>query len=124
MGVDATARGGADDGADGGEQVRAPVGAEAAGDFAAGCGGPEFALAAVVVGGQFGMIEKGEQVVAHAGVSLAQSLAVAVSGRRRHDGVKVVIETAAVLAPQHRQRPAYRSTRVTTGLTFGNPILS
>ena len=37
-------------------------------------------------------------MISHAGVSLAQSPAVAVGGRQRHDGVKVVIETASVLA--------------------------
>ena len=93
-------RGGSDDGADGGEQIGAPVGAEPTGDFAIGRGGAEFAFAAVVVGSQFGMIEKGEQVISHFGVSLSQSPGVVVGGRQRHDGVELVIETASVLAPR------------------------
>ena len=82
MGVDSAAFGSADDGADSGEQIGAPGGAEAAGDLAVGGGGAQFALAAVVVGGHFGMVEEGEQVVADPAVSPAQSLAVSV-GRGR-----------------------------------------
>src|SRR5208337_3130229 len=85
---------------DGGEQVSAPVGAEAVGDFAIGGGGPQFTFAAVVVGGNLGMTEKGEQVVTNLAVSLAQSPAVAVGGGQRHDGVKVAVKTPTVLAPR------------------------
>ena len=98
--VDATPGGGSDDGADGGEQVGAPVGAEAAGDLAICRGRTQFAFAAVVVGGDLGMIEEGEQVVADLGVSLAQSLAVAIDRRQRHDGIERAFQTAAVFAPR------------------------
>jgi len=54
MGADATTCGGSDDRAEAGEQVWSPVGAQAAGDLAVGCGGAEFAFTAVVVGADLG----------------------------------------------------------------------
>src|SRR5207302_3264280 len=76
IGVDASACGSSDDGADGGEQVGAPVGTEAAGDLAIGCGGAQFPFASVVVGCHLGIVEEGEQVIANLAVSPAQSLTV------------------------------------------------
>ena len=77
LGGDASAFGSADDGADGGEQVDAPVGAEAAGDLAVCRSWAHFAFTAAVVGVDLWMTEEGEQVVADLGVSLAQPPAVA-----------------------------------------------
>lgn len=67
------AGGGTDDGADGGEEVGPPVGAEASGDFAVGSGGAEFAFGAVVVGGDFRMFEEGQKAVANFAVSFSQA---------------------------------------------------
>src|SRR5215216_2125212 len=64
IGVDAASRGGADDGAYGGVEIGTPCGPESAGDLAIGRGGTEFALAGVVVGGDVGMVEEGEEVLA------------------------------------------------------------
>ncbi len=65
VGVDAAPCGGADNGAYSGVEVGTPCGSEAAGDLAVGGGGPEFTLAAVVVGGDLGVVEEGEEVLAH-----------------------------------------------------------
>jgi len=72
-GVDALPGGGADDGSYCGVEVGAPFGSETAGDLALGGGGAEFALAAVVVRGDGGMVEEGEEVLAELAVALAQS---------------------------------------------------
>src|SRR4051794_41322304 len=58
----------------------------------------EIALGSVVVGGDLGMVEEGEEVLAQQAVALAQSLPMAVGGGERHDGVEVALETAPVLA--------------------------
>jgi len=54
----------------------------------------------LLFGGNLGMIEEGEQVVANPGVALAQSLAVAIDRCQRHDGIERVFQTAAVFAPR------------------------
>ena len=56
--------GGADDGTDTGDDVGAPDRAEATGDPAVGHGGTQFALGAVVVSAQLGMVEEREQMAA------------------------------------------------------------
>ncbi len=71
QGVYAASGGGADDGSYCGVEVRAPFGSEAAGDLSVGGGGPEFALAAIVVGGDVGMFEEGEEVLAELALALA-----------------------------------------------------
>ena len=80
IGVGAAARCGADDRAHRGVEIGAPGGSEAAGDLAIGGGGPEFVLAGVVIGGDLGVVEKGEEVLAQLAVALSQSLAVPVGG--------------------------------------------
>src|SRR5215218_1725453 len=105
MGVDAASRGGADDGAYGGVEIGAPCGAEPAGGLAIGGGGPEFALAAIVVGGHLGMVEESEEVLAQLAVALSQSLAVPVGGSERHDGVERMLEAAAVFAAGALRQP-------------------
>src|SRR5919112_2139363 len=98
IGADAAPRGGADDGADGGVEIGAPLGPEAAGDLAIGGGGTKFALAAVVVGGDLGVVEKGEEVLAQLAVAPSQSLSMPVARGERHDGIERVLEAAAVFA--------------------------
>src|SRR4051812_26067560 len=98
MSADAAPGGGADDGAYGGVETGALCGAEPAGDLAIGGGGPEFALAAIVVGGHLGMVEESEEVLAQLAVARSQSLAVSVRGSERHDGVERVFETVTVFA--------------------------
>ena len=78
---------------------RPPVGTEAAGDLAIGCGGAQFPFASVVVGCHLGMVEEGEQVIANLAVSPARSLTVPVCGSERHDGIKRAIQPSAVFAP-------------------------
>jgi hypothetical protein len=77
--VDAAPCGGADDGAEGGVEVGASCGPEAAGDLAVGGGGTEFTLAAVVVGGDLGVVEEGEEVLAQPAVALSPSLPVSIA---------------------------------------------
>src|SRR3954464_11087525 len=87
-----------DDGADGGKENGAPVGAEAAGDLPVGGGVTEVALGRIVVGGDFRLVEEGEEVLAQQAVSLAQSQAVAVGRSDRHDGVEVAFEATPIFA--------------------------
>jgi hypothetical protein len=77
-GVDASAGGGAEDGSCCGAWVCAPFGSAAAGELAVGGARAEFALAAVVVGGDVGMFEEAEEVLAELPVSLSQSQLVTV----------------------------------------------
>jgi len=77
-GVDAAPCGGADDRPRCGVEVCAPFGSETAGDLAVGGCGAEFALAAVVVRGDVGMVEAGEEVLAELAVALSQSQPMAV----------------------------------------------
>ena len=65
------AGGGANDGFDPGEEIGSPVGSEAAGDLAIGGCGPQFALGAVVVGGDLGMLQEGEEVGADLGIAFS-----------------------------------------------------
>src|SRR5271166_7000066 len=97
IGVDATSSSGPHDRAESGEQVGAPVGSEAAGDFAIGGCGTEFAFAAVVVRADFGMVEEGEQVNADLAVSLTQSPAIAVGRRQGHHRVEFALHPLALL---------------------------
>lgn len=107
VGVDALACSGADDGFDAGEDIGAPGGAvpagdakhQATGDLAVGGGGAQFALGAVVVGGDLGMVEEGEEVAADLGIAFSGAFAVPVFRRQCHDGVEGAVETAAVFAP-------------------------
>jgi hypothetical protein len=55
IGVETTASGGAD----GGERIGSPHGAEAGGGLAAGSGGTQFTFAAVVVGADLGVVKEG-----------------------------------------------------------------
>lgn len=114
----AMAGGGADDGADVREEVCAPVGTEAAGDFAVGGGGTEFAFGAVVVGRYFGMIEEGQQTVADFAVAFAQSSRVGIVWRERHDFIEVVVEAPFVTS----SRPDRRA--VAPGRTPAEAMLS
>src|SRR2546423_2809347 len=99
IGIDASAGGGSDDGAECGKEVGAPVRAEAAGDLAICRGGTQLSFASVVVGGHFRMVEEGEQVVANLAVSPAQALTMSVCGSERHDGIKRAIQPSAGFAP-------------------------
>jgi hypothetical protein len=56
--------GGANDRADGCEQVCTPIGAEASSHFAVNGGRSQVTLAGVVIGGGFGMVEERKQVLA------------------------------------------------------------
>jgi len=87
-GIDAPTCGSADDGADGGKEIGAPVGADAAGDLPVGGSVTEIALGRIVVGCDLGLVEEGEEV-------LAQQ-AVAVGGSKYHDGVEVAFEATAI----------------------------
>ena len=49
-------------------------------------------------GGDLGMIEEREQVVADLGISLAQSPSIAIDRRERDDGVERAFKTASILA--------------------------
>jgi hypothetical protein len=60
VGIDAVSRCGADDGADIGEQIGAPLGSKSAGNLSVGGCRPQFSFTAVVVGWRVGMREKGE----------------------------------------------------------------
>src|SRR3712207_8785100 len=73
-------------------------GPEAAGDFAIGGSRAELAFAAAVVGGDLGMVEEGEEVLAQLAVALSQSLPVPVGGGERHHGIERVLEAAAGFA--------------------------
>jgi hypothetical protein len=78
---------GADDGADGGEQVGAPHGAETAGDLAVGRGVTQCAFAAVVVGVDLGVGEEREQVAAVPGDNYPErSASIILSGWRAGGG--------------------------------------
>src|ERR1700688_3145452 len=71
---------GANDGSHRGEQIGAPFGTEATGDFAVRCCRPQFPLAAVVVWRSIGMLEEGEQMAAHLAVTFSQPPAVRIGG--------------------------------------------
>ena len=75
------------------------TGTEAAGDLAVGRGGAQFALGAVVIGADLGMVEEGEQVAAQLAVALSQSLAMPVGGGKPHDGIELAFQALAVTAP-------------------------
>jgi hypothetical protein len=57
--IDAASRCGSEDGSNIGEQVNAPARSEPAGDLSIGRSGPQLALAAIVVGRNVGMLQKG-----------------------------------------------------------------
>src|SRR5918993_2050654 len=96
VGVDAAPGGGADHRLDGGTQVRSPGRAEAAGDLAVDRHRPESALAAVVVRRRVGVLEEGEQAVAHGEVAPAQPLTTAVAWLQGQNPVQLPFQTTAV----------------------------
>jgi hypothetical protein len=116
-GVDASAGGGAEDGSCCGAGVCAPFGSAAAGELAVGGDRAEFALAAVVVGGDVGMFEEAEEVLAELPVSLSQSQLVTVEQLPAPNPRR-----SRSRRPQSRERrnrrmgPFLRCRKMTTGL--------
>ena len=99
VGIDTPPEGCSDDGFDGGAEIGAPIGTEAADDLSVHGHGPQFSLRAVIVGRDLGMAQEGEEVIADGQITLSQAFAMAVVWGQGQDGVEIALQPAAIFKP-------------------------